>query len=223
MAPQWTKMTDEMAKRSAIQGIYFGEVNCYKYYDLCETNKIEGYPTIQLWVKGRYIEEYLEDNEYGPFKAYASNLVNRFGTPLNKDPSRQETAVGVIPHLEDRTPNKPEPVAKRVPFDQLRLEQQQQQQQEKEGGDAAYALGRAWNPDGTVVDLTAQDFDEKTGTGPWMVKFYAPWCPHCQMFAPTWDEFAEKSKGLVNVGRVNCDKYGNLCNAQNILSYPTVK
>ena len=28
----------------------------------------------------------------------------------------------------------------------------------------------------------------------WFLNFYAPWCDHCQIFEPTWDDFHAKNK-----------------------------
>ncbi|CAG8543811.1 2661_t:CDS:10 [Acaulospora colombiana] len=60
------------------------------------------------------------------------------------------------------------------------------------------------NPLGTVVILTGKNFDELISSGPWFVKFFAPWCGHCQHLAPTWEELGKKLKDKVNVGKVDC-------------------
>lgn len=41
---------------------------------------------------------------------------------------------------------------------------------------------------------------------PGLVKFYAPWCPHCQVMVPTMKKLAKTLKPYsVNIGAVNCD------------------
>ena len=52
------------------------------------------------------------------------------------------------------------------------------------------------------------------GYHPWFVKFYAPWCPHCQALEPIWIEFYRKNKKHINVASVDCtDTYGEpVCN-----------
>lgn len=53
------------------------------------------------------------------------------------------------------------------------------------------------SPTGGAVVLTEANFEHLTQaasgatTGDWFVKFYAPWCGHCQRLAPAWDELAE--------------------------------
>ena len=56
----------------------------------------------------------------------------------------------------------------------------------------------------------------------WFVKFYAPWCTHCQRLAPVWEEFAVHHSDEVNVGAVDCTKYGSLCNEFGVRGYPTL-
>ena len=62
----------------------------------------------------------------------------------------------------------------------------------------------------------------------WFVDFYAPWCPHCRVFAPIYDSDAEWFMSTypsrhVRFGIVNCDRFGELCSEFKVTSYPTLK
>ncbi|KAG9301226.1 hypothetical protein G9A89_012609 [Geosiphon pyriformis] len=79
------------------------------------------------------------------------------------------------------------------------------------------------NQSGTVIVLGATNFDTLTASGPWFIKFFAPWCPHCKDLAPIWEELAGKLKGEINVGSVDCTLEGDLCSRYEIRGYPTLK
>ncbi|KAI9227559.1 MAG: thioredoxin-like protein [Piptocephalis tieghemiana] len=79
------------------------------------------------------------------------------------------------------------------------------------------------NPDGTNVELDDKNFDALTSVGPWFIKYYAPWCGHCQQLAPTWLDMAHTLQGQVNVGEVDCTVQSDLCERQGIKGFPTVK
>lgn len=70
--------------------------------------------------------------------------------------------------------------------------------------------------------------DRKTnmvkGTKPWFIEFYAPWCPHCQNLAPTWDELYRRNKERVNIARVDCTSTNGkpLCFHYKVKGYPTM-
>ncbi|CCA75808.1 related to protein disulfide isomerase-Laccaria bicolor [Serendipita indica DSM 11827] len=81
---------------------------------------------------------------------------------------------------------------------------------------------KKYNVDGKVLVLGANTFREQVAKEPTFVKFFAPWCGHCQKLAPKWVELAEKLKGVINVAEVNCDAHGTLCRDQEIEGYPTV-
>ena len=55
-----------------------------------------------------------------------------------------------------------------------------------------------------------------------VIKFYAPWCPHCQALAPTWEQVAKHFKGKLNIGEVNCDKEKAMCKEFGAVAYPTL-
>jgi thioredoxin-like negative regulator of GroEL len=53
--------------------------------------------------------------------------------------------------------------------------------------------------------------------------FFAPWCGHCQNFKPTFINLAERLKGKVNVGLVDCTDHSSnsVCSSFNVKGYPT--
>lgn len=57
----------------------------------------------------------------------------------------------------------------------------------------------------------------------WLVDFYAPWCGHCQVFAPVFEEIAKQLEGKVKAGKINCDKHGSACQLANIRAFPTLR
>lgn len=80
------------------------------------------------------------------------------------------------------------------------------------------------NPTGNSVDLTQESFQKLvTSTqDPWFIKFYAPWCPHCQHMAPAWHQMAKELQNKLNIGEVNCDAENRLCKDVRVKAYPTI-
>lgn len=53
-----------------------------------------------------------------------------------------------------------------------------------------HSIGKAqYNMDGQVLVLGADNFQERVASEPTMVKFFAPWCGHCQKLAPSTSLF----------------------------------
>ncbi|KAJ2082126.1 hypothetical protein H4R24_001822 [Coemansia sp. RSA 988] len=241
MAPEWKRVTDEMAEDMAVEGITFAEVNCIDNRRLCDNNHVDGYPTINLFVDGKFIEEMVVRYEYRFMKDYVLKLPERIRSGElarapepkvvndNRDwdeigadngpaeahgsnPQEADTAALVIdtaaPVINAATPvidtAAPEVAAGVVV-----------------SGNADD--GAKYNVLGQVVVLTKDNFTEGTADGPWFVKFYAPWCPHCQTLAPVWKQVANELKGRVNVGQVNCDENGKLCSDHNVQGFPTLQ
>lgn len=80
------------------------------------------------------------------------------------------------------------------------------------------------NPNGVSVPLTAETFQSRVtmSLDPWFIKFYAPWCHHCQAMAATWAQVAREMEGKINIGEVNCDKESRLCKDVGVRGYPTI-
>jgi protein disulfide-isomerase len=80
------------------------------------------------------------------------------------------------------------------------------------------------NKEGVSVSLTAESFQQLVTMtqDPWFIKFYAPWCHHCQALAPAWQQLAKEMKGRLNIGEVNCDAESRLCKDVHVRGYPTI-
>lgn len=76
-----------------------------------------------------------------------------------------------------------------------------------------------------VTELTSANFQSKVidSDAIWIVEFYAPWCGHCQQFAPEYTKAAKALKGVVKVGGVDMDKHQGVGSPYNVRGFPTVK
>ena len=81
------------------------------------------------------------------------------------------------------------------------------------------------NPNGLSLPFSPDNFT-KTVTeslDPWLLKFYAPWCHHCQALAPSWQQLAKDMQGKLNIGEVNCEEHRKICKENHVKYYPTIQ
>ncbi|KAF8590271.1 thioredoxin-like protein [Ramaria rubella] len=75
--------------------------------------------------------------------------------------------------------------------------------------------------------LTAGDFSTSTKHGVWFIEYFSPFCGHCRQFAPTWRRLVEHVESQTDPGislaQVNCAIQGDLCNENNVKSYPSLR
>ncbi|MEM9215170.1 MAG: thioredoxin [Cyanobacteria bacterium P01_F01_bin.150] len=57
---------------------------------------------------------------------------------------------------------------------------------------------------------------------PLLVDFYAAWCGPCQMMAPVLEQIKAKTKGKLQVVKINAEKYPKLASTYQIRSFPTL-
>lgn len=89
---------------------------------------------------------------------------------------------------------------------------------------AGCALGKGFftnNP--YIVSIGgSKSVESLVGNSTWAVNFYAPWCPHCRHFRPTWERVAKRCAVTrrVTIGAVDCVAHRDIC---NVKGYPTIR
>ncbi|KRT80031.1 Thioredoxin, partial [Oryctes borbonicus] len=80
----------------------------------------------------------------------------------------------------------------------------------------------------TVINLDDSSFAllmRKPVDEMWIVDFYAPWCGPCQRLSPQWRALANELVAFkqVKLADIDCVANSELCSAQNVRSYPTIR
>ncbi|KAK6960449.1 EF-hand calcium-binding domain-containing protein 14 [Biomphalaria glabrata] len=75
-----------------------------------------------------------------------------------------------------------------------------------------------------VVSLDVDNFADTVAKGLFFIKFYAPWCTHCQTLAPVWEELAgslSDNKNIV-IAELDCTSSNLICKQFGVRGYPTL-
>jgi thioredoxin len=75
-----------------------------------------------------------------------------------------------------------------------------------------------------VKELTDGDFHQEVdkSTLPYLVDFWAIWCPPCSMVTPILDEVAREYEGKLHIGKINVDNEIKVANEFVIQNIPTM-
>ncbi|UJR30158.1 hypothetical protein I4U23_017698 [Adineta vaga] len=75
-----------------------------------------------------------------------------------------------------------------------------------------------------VVELTNENFDEMTSKKFAFIVFFAPWCTHCQVLKPIFQDLAKQmiSTQRLLFATVDCTTQSNLCTKHAVKGYPTL-
>mmetsp|Transcript_29781 Transcript_29781/g.68584 ORF Transcript_29781/g.68584 Transcript_29781/m.68584 type:complete len:219 (-) Transcript_29781:99-755(-) len=91
---------------------------------------------------------------------------------------------------------------------------------------ALLALATASRADkDNIVQLTKFNFEDNVRNGAWFVKFYVPWCTHCQKLAPIWEKLADQAiqnQWPVKIAEVDCMSSKDVCERVNAKAFPTL-
>ncbi|KAJ6099933.1 hypothetical protein N7467_001468 [Penicillium canescens] len=204
---------------------HFGSMNCLAYSDFCAKLKVDYYPA---W--GFYQNGVQQEPPIGAKKM--SELGEMIEKKLEAVKPGSRPSQGIeLPKIGARGM---EMTAK--PLTEAAIEAAKEKADEKQSvatselegvspqAAKAKIQGRPANPQGLSIPLTAESFQKLVTTtrDPWIIKFYVPWCPHCQAMTPNWNSMAKEMKDKLNVGEVNCEVEKRLCEDARVNAYPTI-
>ncbi|KAI1174653.1 thioredoxin-like protein [Nemania sp. FL0916] len=222
--------------------IRFATVDCLAYGDLCTKHDIAAYPRTLMYKDGERVDFVAGAK---PMKTVSTMIE----TVLEKEYPGTRPKDILLPEPEATSLPKPgeksESTSEKSVDDEEEEEEheEQEEEEEREEGDKDHAASKTVtekpvavektkpakpsvtpNKEGNSVSLTAESFQNLVTMTqePWFIKFYAPWCHHCQAMAPNWQQMAKEMKGKLNVGEVNCDVESRLCKDVRLKGYPTI-
>lgn len=224
----------------------FADINCIAYSDLCGKHEVKSFPTTTLYEDGVPIvtlkgvksidllsgtlEEVLE-------KAKPGTRPAKLALPQPGDSTSPDVKSASADEEEAAPEEKRKAPSEASTAKSDKEEREAPAKKEKTDKAASYVPPpfnppvqkvvkpkSPPNPNGISLPLSAESFENtviKT-KDPWFIKFYAPWCHHCQKMAPNWEQLAKEMKGQLNMGEVNCDAEPKLCKDVNLRGYPTI-
>ncbi|KAK4157313.1 thioredoxin-like protein [Chaetomidium leptoderma] len=224
----------------------FADINCVAYNDLCSQHKVSSWPSTILYENGEPIVTFKGVKAMNILSPAVEDALEKA-----KPGTRPANLELPEPGDKSSPESKPDPADKAAPEARAATEQRNEPAR-KEVPPAPPSAPRAKdedtpspkymsiefdppvqktlkpkstpNPNGASVPLKAGTFETLVAKTkePWFVKFYAPWCHHCQKMAPNWEQLGKEMKDQLNIGEVNCEAEPRLCKDVGIQGYPTV-
>ncbi|KAK4100321.1 thioredoxin-like protein [Parathielavia hyrcaniae] len=225
----------------------FADINCVAYSDLCAQHKVSSWPSTIIYEDGEPIVTLKGAKTIDVLSAAVEDALEKAkpGTRLAKidlptpgdkstpgtkaEPADAGAAEAVLAPKQNNSPPPPAPAPPPAPKDQPA--------KAEPSGNPTYAqvpfnppaakvlkTASAQNADGKSMPLTYDNFHRLVTNSfePWFIKFYAPWCHHCQSMAPNWEQLAKEMDGRLNIGEINCDAESRLCKDHGVKGYPTL-
>lgn len=214
--PQSAGTEDDLNSFTKYYDFHFAKVDCVANGDACASMKVNAFPTIVLFKDGERVSEKSGAQNLAAMSTWVEETLETIkpGSRVKGGPK--------LPKVGDRTVDKPLPEPEPEPLEKATASVKPTLT--KSTIKATKVAKPVPNPMGKSQDLTAETFQRLVTMthDPWFIKFYAPWCPHCQHLAPNWQGMSRKMEGQVNVGEVNCDVEKHLCRDVKVKGYPTI-
>ena len=195
---------------------HFARVDCVANADKCLEYEVKNYPTLRHYRDGKMVEEQDGGSDFAGVSRWVEEILEgiRPGSRPVNGPKLPEVGAG---HAEPLAFN--ESSVTTTSAVQTTTEPSQALVTNSVVADAPLV-----NQNGKSLPLSAESFQRLVTMthDPWFIKFYAPWCHHCQALAPSWQTMAREMGGRLNIGEVNCDVERRLCKDVKVRGYPTI-
>ncbi|EME79115.1 uncharacterized protein MYCFIDRAFT_51000 [Pseudocercospora fijiensis CIRAD86] len=210
---------DDMNSFTRFYNFKFAKVDCVAYGDACSQKGIGSFPTVILYKDGKEVEKKVGAKDLSQMSKWVEQVLE-----TAKPGSRPKDGPN-LPKVGDKiAPPQPEIVAPVAKGSGDRVAAGSAKSTLEATKILSPSAKQTPNPAGKSLSLTAENFQRLVTTTrePWFIKFYAPWCHHCQAMAPSWQSMARQMQGKLNIGEVNCESEKRLCKDVKVRGYPTI-
>lgn len=210
--------------------IKFSAIDCVAFGSTCSEIGVKSFPSLILFKDGVEVKKTMGDRDIASLSSFIEECLE-----LIRPGSRPKGGLKELPKAgaHDFTPKNIVPV-ELPPVENT----DERSTVDQTGADAVAIIAPGTlapkkptiarsspNPKGKSVALNATIFDKEVrkSLNPWFIKFYVPWCGHCQRLAPSWAEMARELTGKLDIGEVNCETEKALCREFGVRGYPSLK
>jgi protein disulfide-isomerase len=218
---------------------HFASIDCIAFAETCEKHDVTAWPTFTLYKDGAFVKKFDGPKTLEGLSTFVEETLETIRPGSRSKDGVKLPEVGAHSVDTKAKPDVPAAKDKDAAAGTAAGEKHKTKVAEVEEGNSPVGKEaltatpiaqkpkkplNAANPLGQSVDLSAEAFQKLVTTtqDPWFIKFYAPWCHHCQAMAPSWLEMGKEMRGLLNVGEVNCDVETRLCKDVRVRGYPTI-
>lgn len=228
----------------AYYNFHFGSLDCIAFGSACSAHGVNLWPTFILYKNGEPVKKFEGTKDMESLSNFVEEVLEtiRPGSRPIDGPKLPAPGASSVEVSEDITAVKSAPMENKgalevTPAAAEKVVSGEVKKESKSNGKSSSSPLEATqvkkkpskpaptpNPMGTSVSLTAESFQNLVTMSqePWFIKFYAPWCHHCQAMAPNWIQLGKEMKGKLNIGEVNCDMETRLCKDVRVRGFPTI-
>ncbi|TVY60696.1 Uncharacterized protein LSUE1_G006792 [Lachnellula suecica] len=213
---------------TAYYNFHFGNLDCVAFGSACTEHHVNAFPTFILYKDNAEIKRFEGTKDMKGLSDFIEDTLETI------KPGSRPIGGPQLPEKGDKTSKEfqgPEkaPVADDIsksssPTASLKAEKSKPTLKATPVKAKPAKPSATHNPLGKSISFTAESFQNSVTMTqePWFIKFYAPWCAHCQAMAPNWIQLAKEMKGRLNIGEVNCEVEVRLCKDVHLRGYPTI-